>query len=171
MFIFLQRAFYEHVDRFGPNDYNIILSSFNKSSSDIESVRAVLQFTDWDSDITLEYISKIIDHILSYPDDFRIEIIEGLEKAWENYFQLDNNLDFISELGRFYLKVSNFEKALKLYELYNSFRPNIHPALINIGMCLYHLGNNDIALSFFKRANSFKPGCKQANYWINLIEN
>jgi len=110
------------------NDYSVLYSSvnylqINQRNKCLEELYDILSSIEkYDS---LTYIKILLIGTEFIDQNQKVEVLKIIEQKIENYSHKEEYPEFIFELGTQYLRLSNFEKAIALFEkskeIYNSY--------------------------------------------------
>jgi len=163
-------AFRQATSGFSPCDYFTLASEVRKQlpAATLEVILALLRLGEWDSHLLYNYSSAIAEQAKNAPDHLRQELVRAVEKCWEHYYPMSQDVPF--EIGRIYGALERPVDALRFYdESLRLFKE--HPAtLFNAGLCHYRLQRPQEALSLMERALRLKPDYAPAREWRLRIQ-
>lgn len=172
-FPYLQQAFTDYVDQFGPNDYFVLQKSLKEdmTTCPLRTVVAILKLGDWDPDVFFKFRDTILTHAPTCGAKLRNDLARGIPRVWSNYYMMDTDKDIAFEIGRFYYGIREYERALHYYKESTATIGEHHVTYHNQGLCYYSLEHPEIALGFFEKALSMSPEYEKARSWIEKVHN
>jgi len=152
-------AFDEAIDRMGPDDFFDLKKSVEKQYDELplEELLAWLRFSGWDSNILLGCFPALMQRVEGAPEILRREVHRAVHEIWEAYFPLREANDLAFHLGVLLCEIQRYEEALSFFhQSVALYGPN--PATVfNMGLCLFHLGDLDAALTLAGQAVEGAP--------------
>lgn len=191
-FPYLCRAFEDHLNAFGPNDFFVLQKSLKEDLSNphIRVIIAMLKLSgefllivfcnihyrnilpvDWDPDIFFKFRDAILGQIMSCGIKLRNDLTRGIPNIWENYYQLDVEKDIAFEIGRYYYGIREFKLALQYYQESIKSVGIHHVTFHNQGLCYYSLGELELSLSCFTKAYELSSTYEKAKSWKEKVSN
>ena len=167
----LRAAFYNAVDRFGPNDFFVMQKCMKEDSPNptLKAVVALLKLGDWDPDVFYKFRDTILNQVPTSGQKLRNDLCRGIPRVWENYYLLDRDKDIAFEIGRFYYGIREYEQALGFYKHSSTSIGEHHVTFHNMGLCHYSLGNYVQALEHFNKSLSFNASYEKARSWQQKV--
>lgn len=163
-------AFRQATEGFSPCDYFTLATEVRKQlpAATLEVILALLRLGEWDAHLLYNFSSAIAEQAKSAPDHLRQELVRALERCWEHWYPMSQDVPF--EIGRIYGALERPVDALRFYDeslrLYKE-----HPAtLFNAGLCRYRLQQPKEALALMERALRLKPDYAPAREWRLRIQ-
>ena len=163
-------AFRQAIDGFSPCDYFALASGVRKElpGASLDVILSLVKLGEWDPHIVYRWAGPLAELARSAPESQRLELARALERCWEHFYPMDQDLPF--ELGRIYAALERPADALRFYgeslKLYKE-----HPAtLFNAGLCLYRLQRPREALTLMEHALRLKEGYAPAREWRVRIQ-
>ena len=168
----LSRAFADHVNDFGPNDFFVLQKSIKEDSPNppLRTVVALLKLGDWDPDVFFKFRDCILNHAPSCDQKLRNDLCRGIPRVWSNYYMMDMEKDIAFEIGRYYYGIRDYSNALYYYTVSSETVGLHHVTFHNQGLCHYSLGQLDTALGLFKEALALNFDYEKARSWIEKVE-
>jgi len=168
--LFVQ-AFNDNVDSFGPSDFFALQRCVKEETPNpsLGNIVALLRLSNWDPDIYFKFRDQILAQVASASCKLRNDLIKGMPRIWDNYFELDKEKDVAFEIGRFYYGCLKYGEALKYYGLSSDTLGEHHVTFHNMGLCHYSMGNLETALGYFKKALALKSTYEKAASWIEKV--
>lgn len=167
----LRAAFYNAVDRFGPNDFFVMQKCMKEDSPNptLKAVLALLKLGDWDPDVFYKFRDTILNQVPTSGQKLRNDLCRGIPRVWENYYLLDRDKDIAFEIGRFYYGIREYEKALGFYRESSTSIGEHHVTFHNMGLCHYSMGNYAQALEYFNHSLAFNKDYEKARSWRQKV--
>jgi tetratricopeptide (TPR) repeat protein len=168
----LCRAFADHVDSFGPNDFFVLQKSIKEDTPNppLRTVVALLKLGDWDPDVFFKFRDCILNHAPTCGQKLRNDLCRGIPRVWDNYYMMDMEKDIAFEIGRFYYGIRDYANALHYYTVSSDTVGNHHVTFHNQGLCHYSQGQLDTALVHFRKALALNGDYEKARSWIEKVE-
>mmetsp|Transcript_4542 Transcript_4542/g.6369 ORF Transcript_4542/g.6369 Transcript_4542/m.6369 type:complete len:279 (-) Transcript_4542:151-987(-) len=170
----LLEAYTDRILSFGPSDYDKVFSFHREEPNEhveLITVVALMRLTHWDPDMFAIYSNFIVDRVMSANEFLKADVAEGLEKIWKNFFLTEHNVDIISEIGRILVQVQRFSEAEVYYRRFVELRPESAIAMVNLGICLFHMGDAQAAAELFQAALHIEPDYSLASEWLKIANN
>ena len=165
-----EAAFRREIDGFGPCEYYELASGFRKQlpAAPLDVILALVKLGGWDPHLIFHFAGPLAEQARSAPEPLRHELLRTLERCWEHFYPMDQDLPF--ELGRICAALDRPADALRFY-VESLKRYHEHPAtLFNVGLCLYRLQRPREALAFMERALGLNQGYAPAREWRVRIQ-
>ena len=67
--------------------------------------------------------------------------------------------------------MQRFSEAEVFYKRFLSLRPDSVIAMVNLGICLHHMGDVNAAAELFKEALNIDPDYSLASEWLKMASN
>lgn len=130
--------FNQHVNHFSPHDLFALCydkSDRQSKQKSIDQLIAVLQLSRWDPATFIDLNDMLIDQAKHMDDEQRLTLIDGVKKAYEYFFRLEDTQDLPFEVGRLLYAVDEFEQALDFfYESLKQFGES-EDVYYNLALC------------------------------------
>ncbi|HSS78376.1 MAG TPA: tetratricopeptide repeat protein [Thermoanaerobaculia bacterium] len=157
-------AFDEAIERKGPDDFFELKVSFGLAWEDLslEKILAWVRFSGWDANVLLACWPALMKRAATAGEVFRLEIYRAVHEVWNHYFPLPEASDLAFHLGVLLCEIDCHEEALPFFhESVAVYGPN--PAtVLNIGVCLFHLGQLGEAREQVEQALAAAPDFEPA---------
>jgi len=165
------QAFDDNVNSFGPSDFFALQRCVKEETPNpsLANIVALLRLSNWDPDIYFKFRDQILTQVASASCKLRNDLIKGMPRIWDNYFELDKEKDVAFEIGRFYYGCLKYGEALKYYGLSSDTLGEHHVTSHNMGLCHYSMGNLETALGYFEKALALKSTYEKAANWIEKV--
>jgi tetratricopeptide (TPR) repeat protein len=157
-------AFDDAIERMGPDDFYDLKKSVEGKYDELslEQLLAWLRLSGWDSNIFLGCFPALTKQAGSAPEVLRHEIYRAVHEIWKTYFKLRESRDLAFHLGVLLTEIQCYEDALLFFhQSIAGYGPN--PATVfNQGICLFHLGDLEAALTHADQAIQGAPDFEPA---------
>eukprot|EP00597_Dinobryon_sp_UTEXLB2267_P005946 CAMPEP_0170080272 /NCGR_PEP_ID=MMETSP0019_2-20121128/16458_1 /TAXON_ID=98059 /ORGANISM="Dinobryon sp., Strain UTEXLB2267" /LENGTH=585 /DNA_ID=CAMNT_0010294173 /DNA_START=177 /DNA_END=1934 /DNA_ORIENTATION=- len=166
----LLQAFEDYTVKFSPNDYlEVYKTLFAFHNPSLDTLTSALRFADWDTDLLNTYSLPLLK--LSKDLNHRTQKVlkEGMQLAWKNYFCSETNIDVVAEIGRFYIKIGDFDSAAEKYEFFIKLQPDSYVGLNNLGICYMEMDRREEAMELFQKALQLAPDFEDPKYWLEIL--
>lgn len=175
---FLRNAFEEYLKQFSPNDFFMIQKTFkdsiasnnlSRSNINIQAVVALLNCSNYDSEMIFKFRDQILEQINVCGQRARDDLINCLDKVYENFYLLETDKDIAFEIGRIYYAIRDYEKALYYYTVSLEVFGKHHVTSYNRGLCFYSLKRFDEAEIEFRESVSLSDTYIKAKTWLDRV--
>ncbi len=158
-------TFREHADVFTPNDY-FTLVNFERNdcpNMSLEHFLGLMKVSHFDPKVVLLFGKDVLAHLPNATELALFELRLALERAWENFFPMGEDLPFL--LGRFFLGLKRPQDGIRFNQRSVEMFGDNPATYANMGMCFHYAEDPDSALGAFNRALELNPDFEVAKAW------
>jgi tetratricopeptide (TPR) repeat protein len=146
-----RQAYREAIETCGPDDFYALKKAIERGydSWTLEQLLAYIRLSGFDAKITLACYPALMNHLEHASDPEKQELHRVIQKVWDAYYPLAENLDVPSHLGVLLYELGNYAEALDLFsrslELYGPYDTVVY----NMRMCYQALKQIESAFETF----------------------
>jgi hypothetical protein len=167
-----QFAFAEHIENFGPCEfYDSYKAVYNNKQNTPLALLSIIRLSDYDTVVFRMLNDAIINSLNDMPYELETELLQVLDRVWDNFFCMGNSLQDADQIAETYYKRHRYLKCLVVYTSIVKNYGETLAALCNIGLCLYKMSMIQQALPFLKRALEIDESNNFARIWRSRLEN
>lgn len=179
---FLYHAFDEYLKQFSPNDFFMIQKTFKdsltssaattlrgNSSLNLQAIVALIHCSNYDSEMIFKFRDQILEQINTSGSRARDDLINCLDKVYQNFYLLETDKDIAFEIGRIYYAIRDYAKALYYYTISLEVFGKHHVTSYNRGLCFYSLKQLDEAETEFRESVSLSETYLKAKTWLDRV--
>jgi tetratricopeptide (TPR) repeat protein len=154
-----RQAFREAIENCGPDDFYALKKAIEHGYDNwtLEQLLAYIRLSGFDAKITLACYPALMDHLEHASDPEKQELHRVIQKVWDAYYPLAENLDVPSHLGVLLYELDNYAEALDLFsrslELYGPYDTVVY----NMRMCYQALKQIDSTCETFNEVPALDP--------------
>jgi tetratricopeptide (TPR) repeat protein len=160
------------LDRFSPGDLFGLYTHLRnvQSGASLNILVSYLNMTGWDPYVFESHFHHILA-IIGESESYAVhDLVRGLPKMAENYYQLRADNPFHENIGILLQRLKLFDKAIASYQRVLEQQGPKETVHYNLGLCHCSLGGMDQAKAHFAKAIQLRPDYIQARGWLQLIE-
>lgn len=159
-----QRAYQRHVQEFGPDDFYSITKQVRQSiaTMSIEDILAYLRFSLYDSHQLARYLPRLLALAPALDHDERKSVSAAIERVWEGYFPLGEQLDLAYEIARFFYTIDDYKRALIYFAHSLEIYGRHSGTLYNMAVCHQLLEQHEQAQQLLVTVLHYDPENQQA---------
>jgi len=162
-------SFRERADVFGPYDVFTLVGRLRKDVQAIsaEQFLCLLRLTHFDPYIVHQFGRDAVNAVQGASDVLQMELRLALDRVWDNYFPVGNDLGF--EMGRLFMALKRPREGIRVNQhSIDHFGENAG-TYANQGICYYQAEEPDEAIRCFDRAIALKPDFAAALAWRTRV--
>eukprot|EP00949_MAST-11_sp_MAST-11-sp1_P001501 g1501.t1 len=164
-----RRAFRSWAHGFGPQQFSALQRGvqMDVQMPSYDLVCACLRLSNLDTDVFNKLKQALIAAVSDpeMPEKKRLDLQRMLPEIAARNFPLQAHKDTSFELGRIYMGLQDFERAIQSFKASNVECGEHHVTYHNIGICLAYLSKREDALQMFDKALALKPSYREAAAW------
>jgi hypothetical protein len=162
-------TFRERTDVFGAYDVFTLVGAVRKEPPTIspEHFLGLLRMSHYDPNIVHQFTRDVVPGLGNAPDVIRMELRLALERVWDNYFPVGNDLGF--EMGRLCLALKRPLDGLRFNQHSIELFGENAGTYANMGICHYYAENPEAAVRCFQRALELNPEFAAAKAWRTRV--
>ena len=163
---------YKHfIEDFGPDDFYTISKHARKYIGEmgINEILAYLRLSMYDSHQFSRYLPRIMELAADIDTNSRSEIKVIIDKIWEQYFPIGEELDLANALATYFYSVDDFEQALYYFERSVTVYGHDTGTLCNMAACLLMLGDSPRSKYLLEQVLEHDPDNEAAKEMLKEI--
>lgn len=163
----------QYLERLSPADYFLYHRHMSDHFSNVElpMLLSHLKLTNYDPYMFSRLHRRIID-LLGQADSASLKhLLAILPRVAENYYYMPSGADTLFEVALVYHNLKDYDNAIHYYQASEDYFGQHFNLYYNIGLCLYYLRRPEEALVYFQRALLLKSDSREAQEWLDYIEN
>jgi len=162
-------AFRERADVFGSYDVFTLVGALRKEVPSIspELFLGLLRMSHYDPNIVHQFTREAVNGLGNASEVIRMELRLALERVWDNYFPLGNDLGF--EMGRLCLALKRPLDGIRFNQHSIDLFGENAGTYANMGICHYYAENPEAAVRCFQRALELSPEFAAAKAWRTRV--
>lgn len=173
-FLSIQSAFENHINTFGPDDFNSIkhFALNNAESQNLIEIISFIRLSNYDSTMLVKYLPRIKALIQNISMDDRGRIFQTLNEVWKRYFTIGEKLDLSFEMACMYQDLSYYPQAVFLYSKSTQWYGDKPDNYFNTALCLYQMRKDEEFKRVINKGKSLFPDYKKFSELdkLNLAE-
>lgn len=128
---------------------------------------ATIRTACWDPDVAFKFRQTLIERAPNCDDRLGLDLYSDVQQIYRRYYPLSPSRDMAFELGRVCMGLRRHREAAALFWASVRHTGEHHVTLYNIGICLFHLGDDYMrgALLCFNRSIALNPAYADAGTW------
>jgi tetratricopeptide (TPR) repeat protein len=164
----LALAYQEAIEQGGPNDYFMLKRGIERSYPvmPLEELVAYLRFSGWDVHLFLDCFPHLLEKTVSGAERDQKELLDGLERLWQNYYHLGEERDLPFNIGVVFFRLGQAREALAFFERSLEYYGPSPMTLYNLALCLTQQHKYTQAWARVKQAlaidHAFEPALELA---------
>ena len=162
-------AVQRNLSSFTPETFNSLQKHMKSESSPSgKSAIALLRLSCFDETVFVNHKQILIDRGISSASS-KEDLLRDIQKILDTYYPLQKNKDICFEIGRLYMVLKDYERAIRSFKLSNKYCNEHHVTYHNIGMCYEQLHLYLDARDAFQKALSIKPTYRESKIMLNKL--
>ncbi len=158
-YVELEGAYDEYVEKFSPDDYNIIkkMCYSNVSNLKITELIAIYRLSKYDSSVFINLLPKLKQSLKVISMKERERLAHVIDLVWLMYFNINEKLDLSYEIGIILYDLSYYENAANYFQhsiVQNGIQSDV---IYNQALCYYHLRQDELFQSTLDRGKQMFP--------------
>jgi tetratricopeptide (TPR) repeat protein len=147
-----RQAYQRHADEFGPDSFYTITRHARPTipTMSVESILAYLRLARHDSHQFGRYLPRLQDLAAGFDADTRAAVTDAVEKVWEIYFPLGEDLDLANGIACLFYAIDDFPRALVYFARSIEIYGRDSGTLYNMAACHHLLGNAEQAAALLR---------------------
>jgi tetratricopeptide (TPR) repeat protein len=154
-----QRAYQREVGEWGPDEFYRLASHGRRHAATmaVEDILAYLRLARGDPDQLVCYLPRLLELAPGFRPAERDAVIDAVERAWERYFPLGEELDLAHLIGSLLYALDDYARAQAYFERSLAlYGPDVG-TLYNVAACLHMRGEDESAAAALHRALQLDP--------------
>lgn len=142
-----RQAYRRHVDEFGPDSFFSITKHARETipHMSVESALAYLRLSRYDSHQFGRYLPRLQELAAGFDAATRAEVTEAVEKVWELYFPLGEDVDLANGIACLFYAMDDYPRALAYFARSIEIYGRDTGTLYNMAACHHLLGDGEQA--------------------------
>jgi Tetratricopeptide repeat len=159
-----RHAYRRHVQDFGPDSFFSITRHARQTIPQMsaEDILAYLRLSRHDSHQFGRYLPRLHELAAEFDDATREDVVAAIEKVWDTYFPLGEDLDLANRIAGLLYAMDEFARALVFYERSIGIYGRDTGTLYNMAACRHMLGEDDGAAALLRTVLAHEPGNQAA---------
>jgi tetratricopeptide (TPR) repeat protein len=116
-----------------------------------------LHTVGWDSEYVVRCVPALLDALPKAEDRLRQQVLEGIQRAWEQYYPIGESDDLPFALGVLSFALEHHADALEFFEVSLRQFGDDPRTTLNLALSLYHLQRLPETLSWLDRTLELDP--------------
>lgn len=160
----IRQAYRRHVQDFGPDGFYVVSrhARAHIAQMSVEEMLAYLRLSRHDSHLLVRYLSRLTELAAEFGDSTRRDVTDALEKVWDGYFPLGEDVDLAAGIAELYYAMDDFPRARVFFERSIEIYGADTGTLFNIGACLYGSGDKAAAAAVLRNVLDHDSGNEPA---------
>ncbi len=163
-------SYQNHINIFGPDDFNSIKKFTYKNISKIhlKELLAFIRLSQYDSTLFKNILPRLKQLIKYITVNERKRLEETMQEVWDMYFSINESFDLAYELGGICYDLGFYQKALQYFDhSVNLFgqKPDVY---YNQALCYYQLKEDDIFITMKTKGKQLFPEYLQLHHLDRL---
>jgi tetratricopeptide (TPR) repeat protein len=122
-----------------------------------EAILALLRATGWDSEYLGKCVPFLIETLPNAEARLRLDLLEGIQRAWEQYYPIGETDDVPFGLGALLYTLERYPEALGFFERSLEQFGEDPRTTLNIALTLYHMQRLSESLVWLDRTLALDP--------------
>jgi tetratricopeptide (TPR) repeat protein len=154
-----ERAYADTIDLHGPDELAVACRALSEQLPNLklEVMLALLRLTGWDPDFLSLCLTALLDALPSAPNRLRLELLDGLSQAWDQYFPIGEPADVAFGIGVLLYALEQYETALEFFERSLAEFGEDPRTTLNLAMTSYRLERREASLAWLDRTLALDP--------------
>ncbi len=154
-----ERAYADTVDLHGPDELAVACRALSEQLPNLklEVILALLRLTGWDPDFLSLCLTALLEVLPSAPARLRLELLDGLSQAWDQYFPIGEPADVAFGIGVLLYTLEHYEEALTFFERSLAEFGEDPRTTLNLAMTSYRLERREATLRWLDRTLALDP--------------
>jgi tetratricopeptide (TPR) repeat protein len=150
-------AFYDAVERFGPDDYFSIKKALEEQHANmsVRQVLALIRLSCFDPLLLTQCIPTLYKKLETRQE--AAEIRRAIDRVWSRYYHLGEGMDLAFHIGTMLGQMGQFDEALVFFERSLELSGDDTSVIYNIGLCHLQLGDREQAAELAHRVLADDP--------------
>jgi len=160
------------IEGVGPDDFYLIKKAVIPASEsfDTKQLLAFIRYTVWDSKTFLDCYNIFLERI-DTEENFPIEeLVEVVNKVWENYFPIGEQDDLAYYIGALLSALGYYDDALHFFKVSYEFYGASAEIYYKIALCYFNMRQLDKATEYTEKSLALDPVFKETRTMKILIE-
>jgi len=167
-----QHAYRRTVQEFGPDHFYSITKHVRETipAMSAEDLLAYLRLSRYDSHQFGRFLPRLTELAPEMDSGLRAEVAAAIEKVWEMYYPLGEDLDLANKIGGLLYAIDDYAGALSYFERSMAIYGPDTGTLYNIGACLHCLGDDASAAAVLTKVLEYDPANEDARRLLDSCE-
>lgn len=164
-------AYSQFAEHFCTKEFLLVKNEMIQNPDDLnlQQILALLKMSYWDPDIFMSIANSLSNQVGQASRFYLLELREGMQAIYNNYYFMPNYKNILFELGRLYHVIGDFDDAILRYRESEKCFGEDPSVYFNIGLCRYYQGDKQQALSYFEQTLGMDANHQSAKEWIEYI--
>jgi tetratricopeptide (TPR) repeat protein len=147
-------------ENFSPTDFYNLYDHLSRDSSkwQLPELVSILALSCWDPGLFQLVSDDLQDQVEKSDSQVIDRLATSLPNVAERFYYVPGCDDTMFCLGSIYYALSEYQEALCLYEMSNTYFPDDYETLFNIGLCYYYLEEYEAAIEHLNEALKLNSG-------------
>jgi len=167
-----RRAYQRHVQEFGPDGFFTVSKHARAHipQMSVDDILAYLRLSHHDSRLLVRYLPRLMELAADFDEHTRRDVAEALEKVWDCYFPLGEELDLANGIAAVLYAMDDYPRALAFFQTSMEIYGPDTGTLYNIGACFHGLGEDAAAAAMLRKVLEYDPGNEPARMMLAECE-
>jgi tetratricopeptide (TPR) repeat protein len=167
-----RRAYQRHVQEFGPDGFFTVSKHARAHipQMSVDDILAYLRLSHHDSHLLARYLPRLMELAADFDEHNRRDVAEALEKVWDCYFPLGEELDLANGIAAVLYAMDDYPRALAFFQTSMEIYGPDTATLYNIGACFHRLGEDAAAAAMLRKVLEYDPGNEPARVLLAECE-
>jgi len=159
-----RQAYERHIDEFGPDSFFTITRHARETIPHLsaDSALAYLRLSRYDSHQFGRYLPRLQELAAGFDADTRAEVTDAVEKVWELYFPLGEDLDLANSIACLFYAMDDYPRALDYFARSIEIYGRDTGTLYNMAACHHLLGDGEQAAALLRQVLEHDAGNEPA---------
>jgi tetratricopeptide (TPR) repeat protein len=159
-----RHAYQGQVQDFSPDDFHTIMRHARQyiAAMSVEDILAYLRFSYYDSAQFAHYLPRLMELAPELNRDERQSVCAAVDKVWEMYFPLGEELDLAYQIACLLYNVDDYVGALTYFERSIEIYGPHTGTFYNLAACHQLVGQFEQAQSLLRKVLQYDPDNQQA---------
>jgi tetratricopeptide (TPR) repeat protein len=152
-------AYADVIEQHGPDALSLLAGAVGDHAVplSLQAVLALLRTVGWDSEYVVRCVPALLDALPKAEDRLRQQVLEGIQRAWEQYYPIGESDDLPFALGVLSFALEHHADALEFFEVSLRQFGDDPRTTLNLALSLYHLQRLPETLSWLDRTLELDP--------------
>jgi len=155
----IRDAYRRHVREFGPDAFYSITKHARQTIPQMstEDILAYLRLSRHDSHQFSRYLPRLRELAAEFDDATRDDVVAAIDKVWETYFPLGEDLDLANGIAGLLYDMDQFALALRFFSRSIAIYGRDTGTLCNMAACHHMLGQDAPAAALLRTVLAYEP--------------
>ncbi len=155
----LEGAYEEYVEKFSPDDYNIIklMCYSNASNLKMKELIAIYRLSKYDSSVFINLLPTLKESLKVISLKERERLAHVIDLVWSMYFNINEQIDLSYELGIVLYDLAYYSDAANYFQYSISQNGMKSDVIYNQALCYYQLRQDELFYTTLRKAKALFP--------------